>query len=611
MNSDVWDGIDAMTQNTKNPDAEFGMPDLCDRTDRVEVVLAVNELGGKPNERDFLTFGLEEIERLTHSRSGFLHFVNEDQETLELITWTSGALKHCSAIYDRHYPISQAGIWADCFRTRQPVVYNNYPNATGKKGLPEGHVAMARLVSVPIIESGKVRMILGVGNKDLDYTPYDVETLQLIGNDLWRIVHSVRIENELAASLERFHTIFNTIAEAIFLYEDEAGYMVDVNEAALQMFGYNREEFIQLSLGQLCSGDPPYTQGAADVLVRKTQQEGRQNFEWHSKRRNGELFWIDATLMHTTIGGRGYMLTVLTDITERKRTQQAIADHVRDLVALNTKLEDAHLQLLQSEKMASIGQLAAGVAHEINNPIGYVFSNLGSMEKYLGDFFALLDAYERSEPAMDEAARATVQRLRDELDIAFLREDVAALLRETREGIDRVRKIVQDLKEFSHVGSDNWQWVDVHAGLDSTLNIVWNELKYKTTVEKQYGDLPKIYCLPSQLNQVFMNLLVNAAHSIEARGTVCIRTGRQGDEIWVEVEDSGCGIPAENLKRIFDPFFTTKPVGKGTGLGLSVSYSIVQRHQGRIEVSSEVGKGSVFRVCLPIEPVIPQEAVGA
>jgi PAS domain S-box-containing protein len=583
--------------------------DVRARADRIEVLLAINESDGKPGEREFLNVGLEEVERLTQSRSGFLHFVNEDQETLELVTWTAGALKHCFAAHDKHYPISKAGIWAGCFRTRRPFVCNDYAGATEKKGLPDGHATMTRLISVPIVESDKVRMILGVGNKERDYTDYDVETLQLIGNNLWRIVRNARMERSLAASWERFHTIFNTISEGIFLHDGETGRVVDVNDAALQMFGYEREAIFSRLIGDLSSGEPPYPQEDASARIALLQGGTPQSFEWHAKRLDGSLFWVEVTLKMTTIGDREFILAVVKDITERKNYQEAVEANVSNLVSLNKKLEDAHLQLLQSEKMASIGQLAAGVAHEINNPVGYVFSNIGSLEKYMKDFFVMLDAYETAEPALDETTRDGVQRLRKELEIAYLRQDVVALLSETREGVNRVRKIVQDLKDFSRVGAeDEWQLVDIHAGLDSTLNIVWNELKYKATVSKEYGQLPQINCLPSQINQVFMNLLINAAHAIETKGVIIVRTGQEGAEVWIEVEDSGSGITPENLKRIFDPFFTTKAVGKGTGLGLSVSYSIVQKHQGRIEVRSEVGKGSVFRVWLPIEPKMPPDS---
>ena len=275
-------------------------------------------------------------------------------------------------------------------------------------------------------------------------------------------------------------------------------------------------------------------------------------------------------------------------------------DEVR---SVNNKLEDAQNQLLQSEKMASIGQLAAGVAHEINNPVGYINSNLGTLQKYLRDLFDMLAAYEQAEPLLAGHAEALrdIVALKNKLDLGFLKEDVFALMNESQEGISRVKKIVQDLKDFSHVDEAEWQWADIRKGIDSTLNIVWNEIKYKAEVIKVYEDLPEVECLPSQLNQVFMNLLVNAAHAIEDKGIIFIRSGIEGDWVWVEIADSGKGIPPENLNRIFDPFFTTKPVGKGTGLGLSLSYSIIQKHHGRIAVSSEVGVGTVFRVYLPVK----------
>ncbi|MHB1292357.1 MAG: ATP-binding protein [Sulfuricella sp.] len=258
--------------------------------------------------------------------------------------------------------------------------------------------------------------------------------------------------------------------------------------------------------------------------------------------------------------------------------------------------------MLQSEKMATIGQLAAGVAHEINNPIGYVHSNLGTLDMYIQSILGVVAAYEHAESAIaDGDALSRVLAAKREADFEFLREDVAALMNESREGITRVKKIVQDLKDFSHVDEAEWQWTDLHQGLDSTLNIVWNEIKYKAKVVKEYGEMPEVECLSSQLNQVFMNMLVNAAHAIEEQGTITLRSGVEGEEVWVEIADTGKGISPENLNRIFDPFFTTKPVGKGTGLGLSLSYSIVQKHHGRIEVSSEVGKGTIFHIWLPIK----------
>ena len=268
------------------------------------------------------------------------------------------------------------------------------------------------------------------------------------------------------------------------------------------------------------------------------------------------------------------------------------------------KLKEAQSQLLQSEKLAAIGQLAAGVAHEINNPIGFVNSNLGTLKTYVEGLLGLIDAYEQCE-AEKNIHSERLSEAKQAIDLDFLRQDIVALVGESRDGLDRVKKIVQDLRDFSHADETELQEADLNAGLESTLNVVWNELKYKADIVKNYGELPPVRCVPGQLNQVFMNLLVNAAQAIEPRGTIVVRTGRDGDEVWVEIADTGSGIAPENMKRIFDPFFTTKPVGKGTGLGLSLSYGIVQKHHGRIEVRSELGKGTAFRVALPIKQPMP------
>jgi PAS domain S-box-containing protein len=295
----------------------------------------------------------------------------------------------------------------------------------------------------------------------------------------------------------------------------------------------------------------------------------------------------------------------------KKRSEQELRTALAAQRKLNQQLEAAQNQLLQSEKMASIGQLAAGVAHELNNPIGFVHSNLGSLEGYLRDLFAIADAYAAAEAAAppDCPDIEHVHAVKRDKDYDFLRTDIFQLMAESKDGLARVAKIVKDLKDFSRAGEAQMQWADLHQGIDSTLNVVWNELKYKCTVKKEYGDLPRVWCEPSQLNQVFMNLLVNASHAIAEKGDITIRTGRQDAEVFVAIGDTGSGIPPDILKRIFDPFFTTKPVGKGTGLGLSLAYSIVEKNRGRIEVASEVGKGTTFTVWLPIEPAtaVPPE----
>jgi signal transduction histidine kinase len=257
--------------------------------------------------------------------------------------------------------------------------------------------------------------------------------------------------------------------------------------------------------------------------------------------------------------------------------------------------------------MASIGQLAAGVAHEINNPIAFVNSNLGTLQTYLSYLLQLLAVYQRTDGLLEAHLELAneIADVRKRMDLDYVRADVKSLMDESLDGVQRVRRIVQDLKDFSRVGEIERQEVDLHAGLNSTLNIVASSLRQKAEVRKEYGEIPHIEGVPAQLNQVFMNLLVNAGQSIEADGIITLRTGCDDEWVWVEVEDNGCGIPADNMTRIFEPFFTTKPVGMGTGLGLSLSYGIVAQHGGRIEVSSQIGTGSTFRVLLPRDPPAP------
>ena len=303
--------------------------------------------------------------------------------------------------------------------------------------------------------------------------------------------------------------------------------------------------------------------------------------------------------------------TLRADVARREQAERDLIERNAELNALNAQLSSAHEHLIQSEKMASIGQLAAGVAHEINNPIGYIFSNFGSLEKYLADLFRMLAAYEASEASQSNAQTlADIAALKHEVELEFLKEDIPTLMHESREGIIRVRKIVQDLKDFSHVdATQEWQFANLNAGIDSTLNVVNNEIKYKADVVKEYGELPEVQCMASQINQVVMNLVVNAAHAMGTeRGKITVRTGVSGSNAWFEVQDTGSGIPKEVLPRIFDPFYTTKPVGKGTGLGLSLSYGIIQKHNGHIEVHTEPGVGTTFRVSVPLIQSEPLDA---
>lgn len=300
--------------------------------------------------------------------------------------------------------------------------------------------------------------------------------------------------------------------------------------------------------------------------------------------------------------------------------EQKVNDAFSDIRDKNEELKNAlnelkttQTQILQSEKMSSIGQLAAGVAHEINNPTGFVSSNLKTLSEYFGDIFELIKEYraivsEFEDGKSGEAASKQVSlkikgiiEREQELDVDFILEDIKDLIEDCKDGTERVKKIVINLKEFAHPGEDELQKKDINQGLESTLSVIWNELKYKADVIKDFGELPLVKCYPQQINQVFMNILINGSQAIEERGEIKIKTRADDNFVEIQISDTGIGIPKENIIKIFDPFFTTKEVGKGTGLGLNVSYKIIKNHNGSIEVESEEGKGTVFRIRIPIE----------
>jgi signal transduction histidine kinase len=295
---------------------------------------------------------------------------------------------------------------------------------------------------------------------------------------------------------------------------------------------------------------------------------------------------------------------------ELHEREKALRRNFAELEAAHARLKQMSSQLLQSEKLASIGQLAAGVAHEINNPIGFVSSNLGTLKKYFDDLLHLIGAYTCLEAAVAPELRQQIDKAKQEADLEFLRDDVVDLLAESVEGVGRVRRIVQGLRDFSHPGEREWQSADLHAGLESALSVAWNEIKNKVEVVRDYGELPPIECLSSQINHMFLILLVNAAQSIQEHGQITLRTCCENGWIRIAISDTGCGIAAEIRKKVFDPFFTTRPVGKGTGLGLSMAYGIVTKHGGRIEVDSEPGRGSTFTIWLPVHCVAGTDEQG-
>ncbi len=401
---------------------------------------------------------------------------------------------------------------------------------------------------------------------------------------------------------------------AIVSVTDEQGHILTANDKFCEISGYGRDELLGQNHRILNSGLHP------QEYFRNMYQTLAAGKVWHGEFRNitknGRFYWVQATITPFA-GGDGNparYVGIRTDITAQKMAEARVvddamqlqaaykklsADH-QELVELRDQAEKIQRQLLQAEKMSSIGQLAAGVAHEINNPIGFVSSNLGTLGSYVGELMRLAEL---------GAETPAGQALQAEIDLDFLRTDVRDLLAESREGLERVRKIVANLKDFSHVGEVEWQHADLLVGLESTLNVVWHEVKYKAEIVRELVPLPVVCCVPAQINQVFMNLLVNAAQAIAEHGVITLRSGHDETQVWIEIADTGCGMDETTRLRLFDPFFTTKAVGIGTGLGMSIAWDIVQKHEGVLEVSSEPGRGSCFRLQLPIAGPARKETV--
>ena len=337
-----------------------------------------------------------------------------------------------------------------------------------------------------------------------------------------------------------------------------------------------------------------YISGRADKYV----------CEMRMRQADGTYMWIQDRGLIVARDGSGKPLRMVgtqRDITESIHATESMQQQLVETLELNQQLEEAQLQLVQSEKLAVIGQLAAGVAHEMNTPLGFVSSNLNTLERYAKELLDLVHTMHVEVSALNPRPElAATDALAASIDLDFIQEDLPALLGETREGLDRVLSIVRDLRDFSRAGEQQWQSTDLHSGLDSTLNILHNQLKHHVKVIREYGTLPTVWCVPSQINQVFLNLLNNAAQAIEQQGTITVRTHSEGSYAIVEIEDSGCGMSETQLSHIFEPFYTTKPAGKGTGLGLSLSLDIVRKHQGSLTAASRPGVGSTFTLKLPL-----------
>jgi len=392
------------------------------------------------------------------------------------------------------------------------------------------------------------------------------------------ITEQKRIEQARRENEEKFESIGTSAQDAIIIMDSD-GKISYWNDAATKTFGYTKEEAIGQVLHEFLA--PKRYHEAYEKAFSKFQKKGKgdvigKTIELFGVRKGGEEFPFELSLSSVKIKNKWNAIGILRDITERKKAEE--------------KLKETQAQLVQSEKMASLGMLVAGVAHEINTPVGAISSMYDTQVRAVDRLKSTLDTICTRYPKENQKIGKLFKIIEDANNVMT-------------SGMYRVTNIVQRLKSFARLDEVELQTVDIHEGIEDTLIIVHHELKHKAVVERNFGDIPPISCYPRQLNQVYLNLLVNALQAIEDKGTITITTFQKSDHIYIQFKDTGIGIPVEALNKIFDPGYTTKGVGVGTGLGLSICYQIVKDHNGEILVESEVGKGSTFTIVLPLTPI--------
>ncbi len=415
-----------------------------------------------------------------------------------------------------------------------------------------------------------------------------------------------RAEEGLRKSEKYYRSLIENAQDVIMIL-DRNRMIRYISPAVSNVLGYRPEELINTDSTRLINPeDHPRMSKAFEHLLAHPGPEKSKEFRFLHK--NGTWRFVDA-IANNAIDDPDIAGVVVNfrDITERKvsdmlledyskNLEKKVVDRTHEIKQKNDELEktlqqlkDTQAQLFIQEKMASLGNLVAGVAHEINNPIGAVNSAAGILNRCVETITSTIEKGQSLEAVKNDSKfQKSIRILKENTDITAMASD-------------RIVKIVRSLKNFARLDEAEFQKADIHEGLDNTLTLLHHETKNKVEIVKQYGQVPPLNCYPNQLNQVFMNLLANANQAIQGKGTITIQTLSEGQNAIVKISDSGKGIPPEDISRIFDPGFTTKGVGVGTGLGLSISYNIIQKHHGRIEVASEVGKGTTFTITLPIE----------
>jgi PAS domain S-box-containing protein len=503
---------------------------------------------------------LDAAEMLTSSRIGFFHFVDPDQEHIRLQTWSTNTQAHmCRAQgKGRHYPLSQAGVWVDCVKARKPVIHNDYAGLEHKRGLPEGHAAVTRELTVPVIRAGLVVAIIGVGNKPGLYTEDDEATVVELANMAIELIESKRAQVAVGESERYLSAVFQASPVGIVVSKCADGRTLDINESALRLYGYAREEMLGRTLDDLGVHADPAQNGEMLRLLRELGAVDRVQMDFC--KRDGELGVMEVSCRLIDLHGEQHLLAMIVDVTERRRVDEA---------------------LRQAQKLESLGTLAGGIAHDFNNILAAIRGNADLAAEDVGP---------------DHAA--------------------AESLAEIRKASARASELVRRIAVFGRPKKTEQTVVDLGAVVGEVLKLLRATLPAGIALQSEFArDTPLVQADEAQVHEAVVNLTTNAAYAIGARaGTIVYRLEpvqvraklaasisglSEGRYARLTVTDSGCGMDGAARGRIFDAFYTTKPVGEGTGLGLAMVRGIMQGHAGAVTVASAKGKGTSFALYFP------------
>jgi PAS domain S-box-containing protein len=535
---------------------------------RTEFLLELHQRAPQLSDKALFDHVLERAVQLTESAIGFFHRISEDQSTVLLTTWNQEALRNCTAAYDTYYPLNEAGNWVDCVRQQEPVVYNDYDHSPNQRGLPPGHTPVQRFMSIPVLRDGKVRIIFGVGNKAADYSDDDVKQLQVVANELHKIMVLREDQVQLSRSEERFRQLFEMMTQGV-VYQDADGQILFANPAADQILGLAYDQL--LGKTSLDPGWKSIREDGSDLpgeahpamISLRTGKPAERFIMGIANARTGRRTWILTSAVPIFKPGEAkpsQVISIFDDITDQKESEA---------------------RLRQAQKLEAIGTLAGGIAHDFNNILAPILGYAEmALEKLPEEDLARFDINE----VITAAGRA--------------RELVKQILAISRRDDDQLMTLL----DLSLITKEALKLL--RSSLPSSIEIKQNIQRVVTLANA------------TQVHQVILNLVTNAAHAMEGRGTLEVTLNevelqegsgdrmptadlRPGFYARLRVRDSGAGMSADTLTRIFEPYFTTKEAGKGTGLGLAVVHGIVRKHGGEIGVESVLGKGTTFTVYIP------------